>query len=73
MLGNPDPKHSMPVSSSVMGLHEEQQQEAKPIGPSTFLPANPALKEELTKWEQDFQNLNLMEGKFPKAPQAAGR
>ena len=38
-----------------------------------FLPANPALKEELTKWEQDFQNLNPIEVKFPKAPQATGK
>ena len=54
-----------------MGLNEEQQQqEARPKGPSTFLPANPTLKEELTK---DFQNLNLIEGKFHKAPQATGR
>ena len=57
-----------------MGLNEEQEkQEARPKGPSTFLPANPALKEELTKWEQDFQTLNLTEGKFPKAPQATGK
>ena len=74
VLGIPGPKHSMPMSSSVMGLNEEQQQqEARPKGSSTFLPANPALKEELTKWEQDFQNLNLVEVKFPKAPQATGR
>ena len=73
VLGIPDPKHSMPVSNLVMGLNEEQEkQQARPKGPSTFLPANPALKEELTKWEQDFQNLNLIEGKFPKAPQATG-
>ena len=74
VLGIPDPKHSMPVSNLIMGLNEEQEkQEARPKGPSTFLPANPALKEELTKWEQDFQNLNLTEGKFPKAPQATGK
>ena len=64
----------MPVLSSVIGLNEEQQQqEARPKGPFTFLPDNPALKEELTKWEQDFQNLNLVKGKFPIAPQATGR
>ena len=72
-----DPKHLIPVSNLVMGLNEEQEQQgARPNGPwdpSTFLPANPTLKEELTKWEQDFQNLNLTEGKFPKAPQARGR
>ena len=74
VLDIPDPKHSMPVSNLAMGVNEEQeQQETRPKGPSTFLPANPALKEELTKWEQDFQNLNLIEGKFPKAPQATGR
>ena len=74
VLGIPDPKHSVPVSNLVMGLNEEQEkQEARTKGPSTFLPANPALKEELTKWEQDFQNLNLTEGKFPKAPQATGK
>ena len=74
VLGIPDPKYSMPVSNLIMGLNEEQEkQEARPKGPSTFLPANPALKEELTKWEQDFQNINLTEGKFPKAPQATGK
>ena len=74
VLGILDPKHSMPVSNLIMGLNEEQEkQEARVKGPSTFLPANPALKEELTKWEQDFQNLNLTEGKFPKAPQATGK
>ena len=74
VLGIPDPKHSMPVSNLIMGLNQEQEkQEARPKGPSTFLPANPALKEELTKWEQDFQNLNLTEGKFPKTPQATGK
>ena len=74
MLGIPDPKHSMPVSNLIMGLNEEQEkQEARPKGPSTFVPANPALKEELTKWKQDFQNLNLTEGKFPKAPQSTGK
>ena len=74
VLGIPDPKHSMPVSNLVMGLNEEQEkQEARPKGPFTFLPANPALKEELTKWEEDFQNLNLTEEKFPKAPQATGK
>ena len=67
VLGIPDPKHSMPVSNLIMGLN------ARPKGPSTFLPANPALKEELRKWEQDFQNLNLTEEKFPKAPQATGK
>ena len=72
--GIAEPKHTMPVSSSVMGLNgEQQQQEAKPKRPSTFLPANPTLKDELMKWEQDFQNLNLGEGKFPKAPQATGK
>ena len=46
VLGIPDPKHSMPVSNLIMGLNEEQEkQEARPKGPSTFLPANPALKE----------------------------
>ena len=66
VLGIPDPKHSMKVSNLVMCLNEEkEQQEARPKGPSTFLPDNPALKEELTKWEQDFQNLHLIEGKFP--------
>ena len=66
--GIAEPKHTMPVSSSVMGLNgEQQQQEAKPKRPSTFLPANPTLKDELMKWEQDFQNLNLGEGKFPKS------
>ena len=60
VLGIPDPKHSMPVSNLIMGVNEEQEkQEARPKGPSTFLPANPALKEELTKQEQDFQNLNI--------------
>ena len=60
VLGIPDPKHSMPVSNLIMGLNEEQEkQEARPKGPSNFLPANPALKEDLTKWEQDFQNLYL--------------
>ena len=74
VLGIPDPKHSMPVSNLIMGLNEEQEkQEARSKGPPTLLPANPALKEELTKWEQDFQNLNLTEGKFPKAPQATGK
>ena len=74
VLGIPDPKHSMPVSNLIMGLNEEQEkQEARPKGRSTFLPANPALKEELTKLEQDFQNLNLTEGKFPKAPQTTGK
>ena len=71
VLGIPDPKHTMPVSNLILGLNEEQEkQEVRPKGPSTFLPANPALKEELTKWEQDFQKLNLTEGKFPKPPQA---
>ena len=74
VLGIPDSKYSMPVSNLVVGLNEEQEkQEARPKGPSTFLPSNPALKEELTKWEQDFQNLNLIKGKFPKAPQATGK
>ena len=57
VLGIPDPKHLIPVSNLIMGLNEEQEkQEARPKDP-TFLLANPALKEELTKWEQDFQNL----------------
>ena len=71
VLGCPCPET---FDASVMGLNEEQkQQEARPKGLSTFFPANPALKEELTKWEQDFQNLNLIEDKFPKAPQATLR
>ena len=75
VLGIPSPKHTMPgSSSSVMGLNEEQQQQVgRPEGPSTFLSANPALKDELLKWEQDFENLNLTEGKSPKAPQTTGR
>ena len=65
VLGIPDPKHSMPVSNLIMGLNEEQEkQEARPKGPSTFLPANPALKEELTKWEQDFSELKSHRGKI---------
>ena len=44
VLGIPDLKHSMPVSNLIMGLNEEQEkQEARPKGPSTFLPANPAI------------------------------
>ena len=64
VLGISDPKHSIPVSNLAMGLNEEQEkQEARPKGPSTLL----------TKWEQDFQNLNLIQGKFPEAPQATGK
>ena len=66
VLGIPDPKHSMPVSNLIVGLNEEQEkQKARPKGPSTFLPANPALKEEVTKWEQDFSKLKSHRGKIP--------
>ena len=50
-------------SSSVMGLNPVAQKlELRPSGPSTFLPANPSLKETLEKFEQDFNFANLSEG-----------
>ena len=74
VLNIPDPRENIPVSSClVMGLNPEaQKQEAKSKGPSPFLPPNPVLKEELNKWEQEFKNTNLPEGKFIKPPKATG-
>ena len=53
-LNIPDPRYSMPVSSaSVMGLNAvTQKQELWFKGPSTFLRANPSLKEALVVVDQ---------------------
>ena len=68
VLNIPDPRNSMPVSSTwVMGLKAvAQKQVFSPEEPSTFLPVNPSLKEALEKFEQDFKIANPPEGKFIK-------
>ena len=61
-------------SASVMSLNAvAQKQELRHKGTSTFLPANPLLKEAIEKFEQDVKNANLPEGKFVKLLQASGK
>ena len=63
MLSLPDPRESMPRSStSVMGLDDEKGcQELRPRGPSSMLPLSSVIKDVFDKFEHDFQAANLPE------------
>ena len=75
ILKLPDPRDSMPRSSTtVWALNEvADQQELRPSGPSAMLPLSPVLKEAFEKFEQDFQDANLPEGEYIKAPTSTAK
>ena len=68
ILSLPDPRESMPRSStSVMGLDDEKgRQELR--GPSSMLPLSSVIKDAFDKFEHDFKATNLPEGKYIKPP-----
>ena len=70
ILKLPDPRDSLPRSSAaVMGLDDEKgRQELRPRGPSSMLPLSAFMKDAFDKFDQDFQVVNLPEGKYIKAP-----
>ena len=75
VLNIPDLRDNMPVSSlTVLVLNPvAQKQVLRPKGPPAFLPANPSPIEVPEKFEQDFKNDNLSEGKFIKPPPVTGK
>ena len=75
ILRLPDPRESLPRSSTaVMGLDDEKgRQELRPRGPSSMLPLNSIFKDDFDKFDQDFQEANLPEGKYIKAPPSTAK
>ena len=71
----PDPRDSLPKSSTVvMGLDDEKgRQELRPRSPSSMLPLNSIIKDAFDKFDQDFQEANLPEGKYIKAPPSTAK
>ena len=69
ILSLPDPRESMPRSTSVMALDDEKGcQELRPRGPSSILPLSSVIKDAFDKFQHDFKAANLPEGKYIKPP-----
>ena len=76
ILSLPDPKESMPRSStSVMGLDDEKGcQELRPSsGPSSILPLSSVIKDACDKFQHDFKAANLPEGKYVQPPPSTSK
>ena len=75
ILSLPDPKESMPRSSTlVMGLDEEKgRQELRPRGPSSILPLSSVIKDAFDKFQHDIKAANLPEGKYVKPPPSTSK
>ena len=68
VLNIPDPRDSMPMSSTSAG-----SKWLKNRSPSAMVPVGHSLKEALDKFKQDFQAANLPGGKFINSPPSTAK